>query len=118
MTSKPQSVARRVLRDAARAATIHDLRIVTDEEGLAPPDPAGNPAVLTIVYVAVDEQARTATLTVRWCTADGERGDVDLTGTDHVGPRSRADVAEAIRSLLRDAGRTDASYWRIGGERP
>lgn len=75
-------------------------------------------AVLTIVYVAVDEQARTATLTVRWCTADGESGDVDLTGTDHVGPRARADVAEAIRSLLRDAGRTDASYWRIGGERP
>ena len=25
-------------------------------------------------------------------------------------------VAEAIRSLLRDAGRTDASYWRVGGE--
>ena len=73
-------------------------------------------AVLTIVYVAVDEQARTATLTVHWRTADGESGDVDLTGTDHVGPRARADVAEAIRSLLRDAGRTDASYWRVGGE--
>ncbi len=74
-------------------------------------------AVLAVVYVAVDEQARTATLTVHWRTADGERGDVDLTGTDHVGPRARADVAEAIRSLLRDAGRTDASYWRVGGER-
>lgn len=74
-------------------------------------------AVLTIVHVAVDEQARTATLTVHWRTADGERGDVDLTGTDHVGPRARAAVAEAIRSLLRDAGYTDASYWRVGGER-
>lgn len=134
MTSKPQSVARRVLRDTARTATIHDLRIATDEEGLAPPDPAGNPEAYdpspwTCVHLWVDDYLREADLSVRWCTGRGgvyqgageaddpaaTYGDVSLRHVTRVRRADRARITAIIEVALAAAGRDPAAY-SIGGD--
>ena len=134
MTSKPQSTARRVLRDAARTATIHDLWIATDEEDLTPPDPAGNPeeydpSPWTLVHLWVDAVHREADLSVRWCTGAGGAyqgvaeaddpaatyGDVSLRHVTRVRRADRERITAIIEVALAAAGYDPAAF-SIGGD--
>lgn len=134
MTAKPQAAARRILRDAARVATIRDLWIATGEDELTPPDPTGNPedyepGPWTCTYLWVDTTARTADLSVRWATAgDGgyqaaadpddptaSYGDVSLRHVTRVRRADRARIAALIGFLLEQAGHDPAEF-SIGGD--
>lgn len=131
-----QSTARRILRDAARTATLGDLWIATDEEDLEAPDPAGSPdlydedGIYTLVYLWVDTTSRVADLSVRWVLADGSGlyqaadeldvdgagyGDVSLRYVGGVSRAARARLAAIVEVALRERGYDPAAY-SIGGD--
>ena len=133
MSSKPQVIARRILKDAARTATLRDLWIATDEEYLTPPDPEGNPeayepAPWTCTYLWVDAVAHEADLTVRWATngdggyqaaadpddPDAAYGDVSLRHV-RVKRADRARITALIEFALKEAG-YDPAEFSIGGD--
>lgn len=133
MSSKPQVIARSILKDAARTITLRDLRIATDEEDVAPPDPEGNPedydpGPWTCIYLWVDTTARMADLSVRWATAgdggyqaaadpddpDAAYGDVSLRHV-RVKRADRARITALIEFALKEAG-YDPAEFSIGGD--
>ena len=130
-----QSTARRILRDAARTATLGDLWIATDEEDLEAPDPEGNldlydDGLYNLVYLWVDTYAHTADLSVRWVLADGSDlyqaadevdvdgagyGDVSIRHVGGVSRAARARLAAIIEVALRMRG-YDPDKFSIGGD--
>lgn len=132
--STPQMTARRILRDAARTATLGDLWIATDEEDLEAPDPAGNPTSTTTASTpscTCGWTRRPTWLTCRsggsWPTAatstsadevdvDGAAyGDVSMRHVTGVSRAARARLAAIIEVALRMRG-YDPDEFSIGGD--